>query len=623
MKREGWLCWSSVRLDVGYAFGWPGLLGAMVWQGRASLKPCSGKVCSHSFPGALVHLEALSTDQLMKREGWLSWSSVRLAVGFASGRPWLLGAMVWLGRASLKPCSGKLCFGRFRAALVHVEALSTDQLMKREGWLCWGSVPLAAGFASGWPWLLGAMVWLGRASLKPCSGKLCFGRFGAALVHVEALSTDQLMKREGWLCWSSVRLAVGFASGRPWLLGAMVWLGRASLKPCSGKLCFGRFRAALVHVEALSTDQLMKREGWLCWSSVRLAVGFASGWPWLLGALVWLGRASLKPCSGKLCFGRFRAALVHVEALSTDQLMKREGWLCWSSVRLAVGFASGWPWLLGALVWLGRASLKPCSGKLCFHSFPGALVHVEALSTDQLMKREGWLCWSSVRLAVGYAFGWPGLLGAMVWLGRASLKPCSGKLCFGRFRTALVHVEALSTDQFLGGVERLCWGSVRLDVGYAFGRPGFHGAMVWLGRASLKPCSGKLCFHSFPGALVHVEALSTDQFLRGVERLCWGSVRLDVGYAFGWPGFLGAMVWLGRASLKPCSGKLCFGRFRAALVHVEALSTDQLMKREGWLCWSSVRLDVGYAFGWPGLLGGYGLAGPGFLETMLWQSLFS
>ena len=218
---------------------------------------------------------------------------------------------------------------------------------------------------------------------------------------------------------------MGFASGWPWLLGAMVWLGRASLKPCSGKLCFHSFPGALVHVEALSTDQLMKREGWLCWSSVWLAVGFASGWPGLLGALVWLGRASLKLCSGKLCFDSFRVAIVHVEALSTDQLRKKEGRLCWSSVRLAVGFASGWPCLLGAMVWLGRASLKPCSGKLCFHSFPGALVHVEALSNDHLMEREGWLCWSSAgwlwaMLLAGPSFlelwsGWAGFLETMLW----------------------------------------------------------------------------------------------------------------------------------------------------------------------------------------------------------------
>ena len=97
------------------------------------------------------------------------------------------------------------------------------------------------------------------------------------------------------------------------------------------------------------------------------------------------------------------------------------------------------------------------------------------------------------------------------------------------------------------------------------------------------------------------------------------------GLCSGWPWLLGVMSWLCRASLKPCSGKLCFGWFRAALVHLEALSSDQLMKREGWLCWSSVRLAVGYAFGWPWLLGAmvcYGLAGPGFLETMLWQALF-
>ena len=66
------------------------------------------------------------------------------------------------------------------------------------------------------------------------------------------------------------------------------------------------------------------------------------------------------------------------------------------------------------------------------------------------------------------------------------------------------------------------------------------------------------------------------------------------------------MVWLGRASLKPCSGKLCFGRFRAALVHVEALSTDQLIKKED-----------GYVGALSRWLRALLLAGPGFLE--LWS----
>ena len=139
----------------------------------------------------------------------------------------------------------------------------------------------------------------------------------------------------------------------PWLLGAMVslwfryglamvWLGRASLKPCSDKVCFGSFRVALVHLEALSSDQLMKREGWLCWSSVRPGPGFMELWSRYGLAMVWLARASLKPCSGKVCFGSFRVALVHLEALSSDQIMKREGWLCWSSVRPGPGFLELW-----------------------------------------------------------------------------------------------------------------------------------------------------------------------------------------------------------------------------------------------------------------------------------------
>ena len=85
-------------------------------------------------------------------------------------------------------------------------------------------------------------------------------------------------------------------------------------------------------------------------------------WPGLLGAMaslwsamVWLGRASLKPCCGKLCFGSFRAALVHLEALSSNQFLKREEWLCWSSVRPGPGFLGLWsPY---GLLWSGWAGL--------------------------------------------------------------------------------------------------------------------------------------------------------------------------------------------------------------------------------------------------------------------------
>ena len=146
---------------------------------------------------------------------------------------------------------------------------------------------------------------------------------------------------------------LGMAS---WSYGlAMVWLGRASLKSCCGKLCFGSFRGALVPVEALSSNQFLKREEWLCWSSVRPALGHAFGGPWLLGAMDWLGRASLKPCSGKLCFGSFRVALVHLEALSSNQFLKREEWLCWSSVRPGPGFLELWP--RHGLLWSDWAGL--------------------------------------------------------------------------------------------------------------------------------------------------------------------------------------------------------------------------------------------------------------------------
>ena len=102
--------------------------------------------------------------------------------------------------------------------------------------------------------------------------------------------------------------------------------------------------------------------------------------------------------------------------------MKREEWLCWGSVRLAVGYVLAGPGLLETMLW-----------QALFWQVRVALVHLEALSSNQFLKRGEWLCWSSVRLAVGHAFGWAGLLGAMMWLGRASLKPCFGKLCFGRF----------------------------------------------------------------------------------------------------------------------------------------------------------------------------------------------
>ena len=85
-------------------------------------------------------------------------------------------------------------------------------------------------------------------------------------------------------------------------------------------------------------------------------------WPELLGAMaslwsamVWPGRASLKPCCGKLCFGSFRVALVHLEALSSNQFLKREEWLCWSSVRPGPGFLELWPRY--GLLWSGWAGL--------------------------------------------------------------------------------------------------------------------------------------------------------------------------------------------------------------------------------------------------------------------------
>ena len=80
-------------------------------------------------------------------------------------------------------------------------------------------------------------------------------------------------------------------------------------------------------------------------------------WPGLLGAMtslwsamVWLGRASLKPCCGKLCFGSFRVALVHLEALSSNQ------YLNWSSVRPGPGFLELWPRY--GLLWSGWAGLR-------------------------------------------------------------------------------------------------------------------------------------------------------------------------------------------------------------------------------------------------------------------------
>ena len=58
---------------------------------------------------------------------------------------------------------------------------------------------------------------------------------------------------------------------------------------------------------------------------------------------------------GKVCFGSFRVALVHLEALSSNQFLKREEWLCWSSVRPGPGFLELWPRY--GLLWSGWAGL--------------------------------------------------------------------------------------------------------------------------------------------------------------------------------------------------------------------------------------------------------------------------
>ena len=343
-----WLLGAMVSLWSRYGLAGPGFLKTMLWQGlfwQLSGGPCAP---GGAFVGPINEERRMAMLELCP-----AW-------------PWLLGAMVslwsgwvWLGRASLKPCSGKVCFGSFPVALVHLEALSSDQLMKREGWLCWSSVRPGPGFLELWSRYGLAMVWLGRASLKPCSGKVCFGSFRAALVHLEALSSDQLMKREGRLCWSSVRPGPRFLElwsryglAGPGFLETMLWQGlfwQLSGGPCAPGGAF---------VGPINEERRMAM------------LELCPAWPWLLGAMVslwsryglamvWLGRASLKPCSDKVCFGSFRVALVHLEALSSDQLMKREGWLCWSSVRPGPGFLELWSRYGLAMVslWSGWAGL--------------------------------------------------------------------------------------------------------------------------------------------------------------------------------------------------------------------------------------------------------------------------
>ena len=66
--------------------------------------------------------------------------------------------------------------------------------------------------------------------------------------------------------------------------------------------------------------------------------------------------------------------------------------------------------------------------------------------------------------------------------------------------------------------------------------------------------------------------------------LCFWQARASWSYGLAGPGFLETMLW-----------QALFWQVRVALVHLEALSSDQLMKREGWLCWSSVRPGPGWA----------------------------
>ena len=312
----------------------PGFLETMLWQGlfwQLSGGPCApggafvGPINSKEKDG---HVGALSGLALA------SWSYGLAMVCLGLAGPGFLETMLWQGlfwQLSGGPCAPG---GAFVGPINEERRMAMLELCPAWPWLLGAMVSLWSRYGLAGPGFLETMLWQGlfwQLSGGPCAPG---GAFVGPINEERRMAMLELCP-----AW-------------PWLLGAMVslwsawvWLGRASLKPCSGKVCFGSFRVALVHLEALSSDQLMKREGWLCWSSVRLAVGYAFGWAWLLGAMVvmvWLGRASLKPCSGKVCFGSFRVALVHLEALSSDQLMKREGWLCWSSVRPGPGFLELW-----------------------------------------------------------------------------------------------------------------------------------------------------------------------------------------------------------------------------------------------------------------------------------------
>ena len=243
------------------------------------------------------------------------------------------------------------------------------------------------------------------------------------------------------------------------------------------------------------------------------------------------------------------------------------------------------------------------------------------MAVSELWLASSGLCFWPARASWSYVLAGPGFLETMLWQAlfwELSGGPCA---CGGAFVGPINEERRMAVLGLCPASSGLCFWLARASWSYVLAGPGFLETMLWQALfwvVSGGPCA---CGGAFVGPI-------NEERRMAVLGLCPASM----GYAFGWPGLLGAMFWLGRASLKPCSGKLCFGWFRGALVHVEALSSDQLMKREGWLCWSSVRPGPGFlelwsryglAMVWLGRASwSYVLAGPGLLETMLWQTLF-
>ena len=221
------------------------------------------------------------------------------------------------------------------------------------------------------------------------------------------------------------------------------------------------------------------------------------------------------------------------------------------------------------------------------------------------------LCFWPALASWSYVLAGPGLLETMLWqtlFWEVSGGPCAPG---GAFVQPINEERRMAVSELWPASFGLCFWPARASWSYVLAGPGFLETMLWQAlfwELSGGPCA---CGGAFVGPINEERRMAVLGLCPASSGLCFWLARASWSYVLAGPGFLETMLWQALfwvVSGGPCA---CGGAFVGPINEERRMAVLGLCPASSGLCFWRARASWSYV-----------LAGPGFLETMLWQALF-